>query len=416
MFVGITNTPRDYAWGSTTAIAQLLGREPSGEPEAELWLGAHHGSSSTILEPRAIGGYANLLDWLTAEPDVTLGVKRKINRLPFLLKILAAEQPLSLQAHPSLKQAKKGFARENEAGVPLDAPERNYKDEGHKPEVIYALSSRFEALAGFRPLALTQLLVDELVAAAEALPDESREALAQWRAALDGEPQLVLKRTVSWLLSGDDGVPPLLTAIASAAPLTAEGSAFSADFATAVELSQLHSGDPGVAVALLLNRVSLRQGEALYLPAGNIHAYLSGLGVELMASSDNVLRGGLTSKHVDANELLSVLDFRPLPAPLLPAILGENGLEIFRPDVPDFVLVKVTVDEEGDTWRKPSEASIQLTGPAIAIATAGAVTIAGERSSSVLARGESVYVTPDEGMITFTGSGTAFLATADIRQ
>ncbi|MBK5238529.1 MAG: mannose-6-phosphate isomerase, class I, partial [Actinomycetales bacterium] len=142
MFVRLENTPRDYAWGSTTAIADLLGREPSGGPEAELWLGTHEGSPTRIADPKQVGGYLTLADWVATKPELRIG---------FLLKILAADHPLSLQTHPSIAQAREGYAREDAAGVPLTSPTRNYKDRNHKPELIVALSPTFDALCGFRP-------------------------------------------------------------------------------------------------------------------------------------------------------------------------------------------------------------------------------------------------------------------------
>ena len=167
MFVPIANTPRPYEWGSKTAIAEVLDREPSGEPEAELWLGAHPGSPSRILTPEHTGGARDLAEWIAEDPTSALGDFAEGGRLPFLLKLLAAAAPLSLQAHPTLEQAREGFARENEAGVPLTAPDRNYKDAFPKPEVIVALSDSFDALCGFRPVSEFRAMVGALLAAAE---------------------------------------------------------------------------------------------------------------------------------------------------------------------------------------------------------------------------------------------------------
>ncbi|GMA27995.1 hypothetical protein [Arenivirga flava] len=177
----------------------------------------------------------------------------------------------------------------------------------------------------------------------------------------------------------------------------------SAELITAAALAEDYPGDPGIVIALLLNRVSLARGEAIYLPAGNIHAYLAGLGVELMNASDNVLRGGLTPKHIDVPELLSVLDFRPLPAPYLPGRTSGPGATVYAPTDGDFRLVAI---EPGD-----STATVELTGPAIIIATAGDMQLAGERSSASMTRGESLYATPDERTLRVFGRGTAFLAT-----
>ncbi|MES2171358.1 MAG: mannose-6-phosphate isomerase, class I, partial [Actinomycetota bacterium] len=202
-----------------------------------------------------------------------------------------------------------------------------------------------------------------------------------------------LRDTVGWLLSGGAEVRELVALVVRFAG-SAEG--WPLEFDTVATLAADYPADPGIVISLLLNRVRLRPGEALYLPAGNIHAYLNGLGVELMTASDNVLRGGLTPKHVDVPELLSVLDFRSVPVPYLrPSTLGPS-VEVFRPDVPDFVLVRVTGDA---TW--------PLDGPAILICTAGGFTVNG----TPCARGQSFYVTPGEGMLRFAGSGTLFVAT-----
>lgn len=395
MFVPIANAPRDYAWGSTTAIAGLLGRAPSGSPEAELWLGAHPGSPARILSPETVGGYETLAEWVAADA-ASAGLTEP--RLPFLLKLLAAEAPLSLQAHPSPEQARAGFERENAAGVPLDAADRNYKDAFHKPELIFALSETFDALCGFRPVAAAAADVDGLLTA-PGLSEEARAALQAFRATLDGPDAVVLRSVVRSLLSDDVSV--LVSAVTDAAK--------SAPLTPAVDTVRLlaghYPGDPGIVVSLLINRVTLRRGEVLYLPAGNIHAYLRGFGVELMASSDNVLRGGLTPKHIDVPELLSVLDFEPLPVPYLQPERPGPGVELYRPDVPDFELAHVVPAGE-----EPS--LVRLTGPAIAVATAGHLTLAGATGSIELRQGEAAYVTPDEERLSVTGVGELFVATS----
>lgn len=366
MFVEIANTPRDYAWGSRTAIAELLGTAASGGPEAELWLGAHPGSPA-----RVVGDDRTLLDVVDG-------------RLPFLLKVLAAAGPLSLQAHPTPEQAAAGFERENEAGVPLDAPDRNYKDAFHKPELIYALSDPFRALSGFRPVA------------------ETREALA----AVGGDERISpllerlsdddsLRDVFAWLIGGGDDVDDLVAAVVEASA-TADGDSWQ----TVRTLANTYPGDPGIVISLLLHTVELHPGEVLYLPAGNIHAYLEGLGIELMAASDNVLRGGLTPKHVDVPELLSVLDFRPLPAPYLAPEQPESGIRVFRPDVDDFVLTVVDDAALG--------VEVRLDGPAIALCTDGEFEVEGGPS---LERGRALYI-DGEQWLGLRGSGTVFVASA----
>ena len=398
MFVGITNTPRPYAWGSRTAIAELLGREPSGEPEAELWLGAHPGSPSVILDPSKTGGATDLAAWIAADPATALGPFAASGQLPFLLKILAAESPLSLQAHPTPAQARLGFERENAAGVPLDAPERNYKDAFPKPELIYALSPTFGALCGFRPLGEVRALILALIDLTRQLEDPQPQPLEDLLDSLESG----LRDTFEWLISNGSGVPTLVSQVTSLAT-SASLPEYADELDTVRTLARGFPGDPGIVISLLLNRVTLAAGESLYLPAGNIHAYLDGLGVELMAASDNVLRGGLTPKHIDVPELLGVLDFTPVPVPYLHATSLSSFVSVYTPDVPDFVLVRV--------HGAALDASFALTGPAIAICTSGSVSVAGGASTVTVARGSSVYVTPDEGTLRFGGDGTLFLAT-----
>ncbi len=376
MFVAITNTPRPYAWGSRTAIADVLGRKPSGDPEAELWLGAHSGSPSAIVDPSQTGGARTLEEWIAADPRTALGAHAASARLPFLLKILAAESPLSLQAHPTPEQAQEGFDREKEAGVPIDAAERNYKDPFPKPELIYALSDTFEALCGFRS-------VDSFLDAVVALDDPGLAPLIE-RASSDA----ALPELVRWLSEGGPEVDAVVERVSSA-PRAPE---------LVTRLAAQYPGDPGIVIALLLNHVTLRRGEALYLPAGNIHAYLAGLGVELMIASDNVLRGGLTPKHVDVHELLHVLDFSVAPIPYLEPTHPLKNVEVFAAPDPGFALAHVT-----------GSGTLDPDGPAIAICTSGSFEIAG-RHSTRLGRGDAVFITPEERVLRIEGDGELFVA------
>lgn len=372
MFVGITNTPRDYAWGSTTAIAELLGTTPSGGPEAELWLGAHPGSPS-----RVEGSDDTLVDLVDG-------------RLPFLLKVLAAASPLSLQAHPTMAQAAVGFERENALGIPLDAANRNYKDAFHKPELIFALSDTFRALCGFRSAHAIASTVERMIGA---LPGDSALNGLSDRLLSDDD----LRPAFEWLVTGGDDVDELVTAVVEAAA-TLEGD----NFTLVGELAAAYPGDPGIVVSLMLNLVTLKPGEVLYLPAGNIHAYVEGLGIELMAASDNVLRGGLTPKHIDVPELLSVLDFSPVPVPYLEPIPLPGGIALYQPGVPDFELAVVTAPVDGSRFA--------LAGDSIALCTTGEFTLVGETSSVTLGRGESVFVTAEETTLTISGHGALFIA------
>lgn len=365
MFVGITNTPRDYAWGSTTAIAELLGTEPSGRPEAELWLGDHPGSPARLDD-----GSGTLAD---VESE----------KLPFLLKVLAAASPLSLQAHPTPEQARAGFEAENARGVPLDAPERNYKDPFAKPEIIYALSEEFRALCGFRAVEQTRTLL---------LPVSGDIRIAPLLDRLVDDSSL--RATFEWLIGGGQEVDELIAALVETSAIADDVS-----WDTVRRLADSYPGDPGIAISLLMHTAVLTPGQVLYLPAGNIHAYLEGLGIELMASSDNVLRGGLTPKHIDVPELLTVLDFRPLPLPLLEPERPQPGVAVFRPDVPDFVLTVISPDAAADGVTVP------LPGPAIALCSSGNLLL----GDYPLERGRAVYVT-DEPSLEVSGDGMLFVA------
>ncbi|KRC60440.1 hypothetical protein ASE14_05310 [Agromyces sp. Root81] len=409
MFTAIGNTPRDYAWGSTTAIAEFRGSEASGGPEAELWLGAHAGSPAQVLDAASVG-HADLAAWIEAAPEQALGARLASDgaRLPFLLKVLAAAAPLSLQAHPTPAQARAGFAREEADGVPLTAYDRNYKDEFHKPELIVAVSDTFDALSGFRPLSEVRGVLEVLRAADAAAPEPDPGALDLLESRLSGEH--ALRDTVEWLLrdgrGGDTGeaswVIGRVTALAASE--TALASPYAPSFETVGALAEAYPGDPGVVISLLLNRVRLVRGEALYLAAGNIHAYLDGLGIELMAASDNVLRGGLTPKHIDVTELVDVLDFTPIAAPYLTPLEVSPGVVAFRPDVPDFELYRV--EPVTDVAR------VAIDGPAIVVVEGDGVTVRGGTGASVsIGRGESVYVTPDEGELSIAGPGIAWIAT-----
>lgn len=411
MFVEISNAPLTYAWGADRAISELLGtdgvcvREPDAPvTEAELWMGAHHGSPSRIVDPVRTDGADDLAAWICADPVRTLGRfsdglrEGDGPRLPFLLKVLAAGGPLSLQAHPSLERARAGFAAEDAAGVPRDAPERNYRDASHKPELLLALSDTMEALVGFRAVAESCALVDAFVQDAPA-HGSALEPLAR-RAALaarTGE----LREIVTWMLTPSAQMVDVVAAVSETATRvrdapggTALGERYRREVETIADLATRFPGDQGIVLALLLNRVTLRRGEAVFVRAGNLHAYLRGTGIEIMAASDNVLRGGLTGKHVDRTELLGALDFTPVPPSYLAPIEVRAGVREFRPDVSDFRLVEVS----GGGPR-----SVRVDGPAIVLCLDGRVRLRGAHGGTTLTKGTSVFVTPDEGDLELDG-------------
>jgi mannose-6-phosphate isomerase len=373
----LKNVLRPYAWGSATAMAELFGREPSGGPEAELWIGAHPDSPSSMLLP---GGIEQPLDAFIAErPDAALGaeaVRRFGSRLPFLAKVLAADSALSLQVHPSQEQARAGYAAETAARIPASDPARSYKDDNHKPEMIYALTE-FEALCGFRqPRDAARLFLGlrgKLAAAGAgtALLDRVVAALQQ----PDGTAGL--RTAFLALLEGGAESAALVDATAELLAGLTPGR-LGPEFSTVAWLAELYPQDPGTLISLLLNRVSLEPGQALCLPAGQIHAYLRGLGVEVMASSDNVLRCGLTPKHVNIAELVRICDFAPHQPPLVEATLTETGQELYCPPFAEFQLQRIEL-RDGD-----EPVALEQHGPAVVLAVAG----------SARRRGDSAFI-PD---------------------
>ncbi|HEU5006350.1 MAG TPA: mannose-6-phosphate isomerase, class I [Jatrophihabitantaceae bacterium] len=389
--VRIEGVARDYAWGSTTAIQRVLGREPDGRPLAELWFGAHPD------DPARVPDLGTTLDELIARDPVTaLGsdvVERFGPQLPFLLKLLAADKPLSIQVHPTRAQAEAGFADEDARGIARDGRERNYRDRNHKPELLCALTE-FEALCGFRPIANTLRLLD-----AFDLPELEpvRELLA------GADP---LRAAFTYLLR----LPapgPLVTAVAARAAAI-EDAQWSGAAGAVLRAAEAFPGDVGAVLSLLLNHVVLQPGEAIFLGAGNVHAYLHGFGVEIMANSDNVLRCGLTSKHVDVEELLKITDFTELASPRW----QPDHPDWFRVPVPDFELVRVDLDG----YRKPGQdAGECATGdegkPYLVLCASGKARVDTQGEVVALAPGQAAFVRSRGPLFLLRGTGQTFLAT-----
>ncbi len=310
----LTGVVQPYAWGSRTAIPEFLGVAPSGEPQAELWFGAHP------LAPSTVDGEP--LDKLVAHDPVGVVGAASVDafgpRLPFLLKVIAAAQPLSLQAHPSREEAEAGFESEQAAGIPRDAPNRTYRDGWPKPEVLCALVTT-EALCGFREPDETYQMFAEL-GVADAL--DLVGPLAD--AALSGEERLATVFARLLRLTSEQRC--MITDVVQAAEAVQASDELALFGRTAIELNAFHPDDPGVLAALLMNRITLHPGEALYMPPGNLHAYLSGGGIEIMANSDNVMRGGLTRKYVNVEELLAIVDFTPGFRGLITPIEESRGV------------------------------------------------------------------------------------------
>ena len=391
------NRIRPYAWGSRTAIADLLGEpSPSPHPQAELWIGAHPGDSSVLIDEH---GDRSLADVIAQDPTATLGRRAHEmfdSRLPFLLKVLAAAEPLSLQAHPSAEQAARGFALEEATGQPRSSAHRNYRDSSHKPELICAVTD-FEALCGFREPSETVRLL-----AALTVPQ-----LDHYLGLLSGQPDVHGTRALfsSIITIPPSTLSPLLSAVLAACiEKVRAGGEFVVEYRTALELGERYPGDPGVLASLLLNRVTLHPGQALYLPAGNLHAYLSGVGIEIMANSDNVLRGGLTPKHVDVPELMKVLDFTPGAVPVLH---GDPGLPrewVYPTPTAEFRLSRL---EPG-----PEPLDITHDGPQVLLTIDGTLQVNDATGLSLtVPRGHSVWVAAEDGPVWVRGSGAAFRAT-----
>ncbi len=394
----LANPVRPYAWGSRTVIAELLGQPvPSPHPQAEMWLGAHPADSSALV--LADGSRRSLVESVAADPDQLLGPARArhwAGTLPYLLKVLAADEPLSLQAHPSREQAAAGFRREDAAGLPRDAATRNYRDANHKPELICALTE-IHALVGFREPADSVRLLRALD-----VPE-----LAGHAQLLVGEPNADGLRALftTWITLPQAVLDTLVPALQAGAVRLAGGSGtveeFQAEARTALELSERYPGDAGVLAALLLNRVTLAPGEALFLPAGNLHAYLSGAGVELMANSDNVLRGGLTPKHVDVPELLRVLDFGAPPPPVL---TGRPDGAWVRYDTPaeEFLLRRwESAPAPGTRSDDPTDhVAVPEGGPRILLCTAGSACVRSSDGELKIGHGDSLWLSAADTGVT----------------
>ncbi|CAN5193213.1 mannose-6-phosphate isomerase, class I [soil metagenome] len=386
------NRIQHSSWGPTDGLVPLVGSEPTGRPEAELWLGTHHSAPSMVVDD-AEG--RTLAEVIAADPIRWLGPELAatgLTTLPFLLKVLAIGSPLSLQAHPSAEQAEAGFTREGSAGIPVDAPHRIYRDPNPKPEVLVALNETW-ALCGFREAA-------EAAERAEALGIGALEPFVDTLAS--GGPA-ALSDALAWLLhltgaTRDEVATGLADAVSGVDPCD-----LADPLAWVRRLTHEHPGDPTAAAPLLMPVLRLAPGEAVHLPAGNLHAYLQGAGIEVMAASDNVLRGGLTPKHVDVNELLRVLPFvQGVQAPKTRRNAAP-GVSTFDAGDRAFALAMVDPAERG--------LEISPAGPSLLLATGGPVEVAGRHGRSTLAGGAGGFVGPGEGPITVSGRGKLWWAT-----
>jgi mannose-6-phosphate isomerase len=370
----LRNPVRAYAWGSRTTIAGLVGRPvPAPHPEAELWMGAHPGDPSWV-------GSDSLVDLLAADPIGQLGGEvagRWDGRLPFLMKVLAADEPLSMQAHPSAAQAAEGYAREEKLGIARDAANRNYPDPTPKPELLCALTE-FHALAGFRDPQRTVALLQAV----------TTPGLAPYVSLLADDPNHEGLRALftTWITLPQPSIDALMPELLDECVAhVKEHGEFELECRTVLELGESYPGDAGVLAALLLNRLVLGPGEAIFLPAGNLHAYLHGTALEVLANSDNVLRGGLTPKHVDVPELLRVLDFGFGD---MTVTTGEpdGARAVYRTTAPEFELSRME-------WSTAERSPVKLDGgtPRILVCIDGELTVSADHEQP-LRRGESVWI------------------------
>ncbi|OWF79703.1 mannose-6-phosphate isomerase [Yersinia frederiksenii] len=378
------NAVQNYAWGSTNALTELYGiANPQGKPMAELWMGAHPKSSSEVAD--ANGQWHSLRDVIEQDPDANLGhdVFQRFGELPFLFKVLCAAQPLSIQVHPSKRAAEIGFAKENQAGIPLDAAERNYKDANHKPELVYALTP-FQAMNGFRTLDDIAALLQPLAAAhpdiAAFLREPDTEHLATLFASLlsmEGEPKTRALGILKAALNNQLGEP----------------------WDTIRSISRFYPEDSGLFSPLLLNVVTLQPGEAMFLYAETPHAYLDGVALEVMANSDNVLRAGLTPKFIDIPELMANLQFIPKPADTLLTQPQQQGNELVFPiPVEDFAFSLHTLTADPQLLAQNSAA--------IVFCVAGQAVLKKQQQEITLQPGESCFIPANESPVSVQGVGS----------
>lgn len=403
-FYRMKNVIQHYPWGSTELIPGLLGIENRNkEPYAELWMGVHsRGPSKVFVEGRPV----ELEKEIARHPGELIGREaqdRFGDTLPFLFKVLAAARPLSIQAHPNREQAQEGFERENREGIPVDAPHRNYRDRNHKPEVLCALT-HFTALCGFR----TPEEVAENFNALKSIPAANMEGIIAPLLHPGDKPPL--EGFFHALMEADEEVQSSL--IEAALSWAEQGG--SVEAALIRKFHSYFGNDIGVLSPLYLNVVNLAPGQALYQPAGVLHAYVEGMGVELMANSDNVLRGGLTSKHVDVPELMRVLDFSPRRPDIIDPQQVESGREQYPVPIDEFALLRLSADTDIQAVlqrRSSLEIGVCTKGNfALQIEDHGNSSRPQRRKRSI-GKGESFVIPYGVQSYTLSGSGEIYFAT-----
>src|SRR5690348_7980830 len=395
---------KPYPWGTRDAIADLQGRPvPTAGPEAELWMGAHPSAPSGV-------GWTTLDEVIAAAPERALGVEcasRFGDRLPFLLKVLSADKALSIQVHPSRAQAQEGWAAEDARGLPPGDPGRNYVDDWPKPELLYALTP-FEVAAGLRDPA-------DAAALLRALDVAGLEPLAAGLAEAAGPEVMAtaLASVLRWPPAERAGL--LAAVVAACARLAASGGPYAAACAAAVRVAADHPDDLGVVALLLMRHEILQPGQAMFMPAGGLHAYLRGTGIELLANSDNVVRSGLTGKHIDVPELLKLVD-PAVAVPILAPRVLPDGIAWFDTPAPEFRLhvIDLPAPPGPPGPAAPPSPSLALpgTGPRIVFCLDGTCTLRAASAATLdLSRGESCFIPFADGPVAATGHARLILAT-----
>ena len=391
----LKNTIQEYAWGSHSAIPELLGQQvPANRPQAELWMGAHPKAPSYVATDE---GYQSLAELIETFPTEILGAEtasRFNGQLPFLLKVLAAAKPLSIQAHPDQNWANKGFAREEAMGIPFDTPERNYKDDQHKPECICALTD-FWGLCGFRK-------IDTMVGLLERLcPLTLKTDLDVLR---KNTPPNALHTFLKRLLRRSRQEQTEI--VSEALDQAHQDHSNESTPEWVIKLQQAYPFDIGVIFPAILNVVYLRPGQALFLQPGDLHAYLEGVGIELMANSDNVLRGGLTPKHIDVDELMRILSFEEKAVEILEPESNAEGAYVYRTPAHEFELSVISLQND-TAYRSPAARNVEML-----LCTAGQHRISQKDSTQIMpfGKGQSILIPAAVSNYTIEGQGTIYKA------
>lgn len=383
----LKNVIQNYSWGSKKSISDLFGvRNAKHEPQAELWMGAHPNGCSKVAETGEL-----LSDVISQDNNAMFGsyTTFRFGELPFLLKVLAAESPLSIQVHPCKEKAQKGFERENKQGIPIQAANRNYKDANHKPEMVYALTF-YKAMNGFRP-------IDDIIALFE---QAQIDALAGEVAALKDQPNTHGLKTFFSAIMSLQGKrkEAALSELYQAQQKPAKTSMAREAMQYSIEFTQHYKDDIGLFAPFMLNTIELAPGEAMFLHSETPHAYVKGTGLEIMASSDNVLRAGLTSKYIDVPELINNTKFTPIDPDniKLSPILKEGRLSYPIP-VDDFGFdILSATDKNQSQFLRSAE---------ILFCIEGRATVTVDDRQLSLKAGESVFISYSSHSYQYQGNG-----------